>query len=247
MRSRKLRITALINGMETALGEVKIVKFAKVREPDTALVCPSCGAEPKWSGGYDCSCGAKYNHWSRLKRVLKATLQEIIKVKFTDGESVDGKAYVLDRKEFADKYSDAILEEKGIVADNPTTARNIRNLLIATRTLNKVVVVSFKDTYEERTCLLTLSESNRVLLREIIPQNILDLEETMRADLTGVSEKDIEAAKRFVDLLPAPTEDVFLCHDYRAAGVEAVEKPSEKGVELEAILAKAEQSKLTSS
>jgi len=232
--------------MQIAIGEVKVVKFAKLREPDTALVCPACGAEPAWTGGYQCTCGQKYSHWSKLKRILKATAQEIIKVKFTEEKQVvEGQAFVLDRATFADKYSDAILEEKGIVADNPTTARNIRNLLIASKMLEKVVIVSFKDTYEERTCLLTLSESNRVLLREIIPQNILELEETMRADLSGVSEKDIEAAKKFVDLLPIPTEDVFVCHDHRAIGVEAVEKPSEKVVELEAILASAEQQKLT--
>jgi hypothetical protein len=180
-----------------------------------------------------------------LKRVLKATGEEILKVKFTEEkQAIEGQAFILDRKEFAERYSDAILEEKGIVAENASTAKNIRNLLIASKMLDKVVVVSFKDTYEERTCLLTLSESNRVLLREIIPQNILELEETMRADISQVTERDIEAAKKFVELLPPPTEDIFLCHDYRAIGVEAKEKPSEKVVELEAILKQAEQQRL---
>jgi hypothetical protein len=245
MRSRKLRITAYVNAMQIAIGDVKIVKFADVRQPETELVCPSCGARPSWTGGYQCTCGQKYNHWSRLKRILKATGQEILKVKFTeDKQAIEGQAFVLERKVFAERYSDAILEEKGIVAENPSTAKNVRNLLIASKMLDKVVVVAFKDTYEERTCLLTLSESNRVLLREIIPQNILELEETMRADVSNVSERDIEAAKKFVELLPPPTEDVFLCHDYRAVGVGAAEKPSEKVVELEAILRQAEQRKL---
>ena len=63
--------------------------------------------------------------------------------------------------------------------------------------------------------------------------------------LSGVSETDMASAKKFVDLLPAPTEDIFSCHDYRVIGVEAVlEKPNEKAVELEVTLTQAEQTTL---
>jgi len=245
MRDRKLRITAQFGPMQMAVGDVKVVKFADVRQADTELVCPKCGEKPAWAGGYSCNCGERYPHWSRLKRILKATGQEILKVKFTEDKGiVQAAAYVLPRKDFAERYSDATLEEKGIVAQDPPTARNLRNLLIATQLLEKVIVVAYKDTYEERTCLLTVSSSNRVLLKEIIPMNLLELEETMRADVSQASPQEIEAAKKFVDMLPPPTEDIFICHDYRAVGLEAVEKPSEKVVELEAILRQAEQQKL---
>jgi len=245
MRDRKLRITAQFGTMQMAVGDVKIVKFADVRQAETDLVCPKCGEKPAWKGGYDCNCGERYPHWSRLKRILKATGQEILKVKFTEEKGiVQAAAYVLPRKDFAERYSDATLEEKGIVAQDASTARNLRNLLIATQLLEKVIVVAYRDTYEERTCLLTLSMSNRVLLKEIIPMNILELEETMRADVSQVSQQELETAKKFVDMLPPPTEETFTCHDYRALGVEAVEKPSEKVVELEAILRQAEQRKL---
>jgi len=245
MRSRKLRITANLGGMNMAVGDVKVVKFADIRQAETDLVCPSCAAKPRWTGGYACECGQTYNHWSRLKRILRATGQEILKVKFTeDKQVIEAQAYVLERKEFSEKYSDATLEEKGIVAENASTAKNIRNLLIASQVLGKVIVVAFKDTYEERTCLLCLSESNRVLLREIIPINLLELEETMRADVSQVTERDIENAKKFVDMLPPPTEDVFIAHDYRSIGIEEQAKPSEKVVELEQILRQAEQQKL---
>ena len=70
------------------------------------------------------------------------------------------------------------------------------------------------------------------------------LEETMRADVSQVTERDIEAAKKFVEMLPPPTEDVFIAHDYRAIGIEEQAKPSEKVVELEQILRQAEQQKL---
>jgi len=56
--------------MNMAVGDVKVVKFADIRQAETDLVCPSCGAKPRWTGGYDCECGQKYNHWSRLKRIL---------------------------------------------------------------------------------------------------------------------------------------------------------------------------------
>jgi len=246
MRDRKLRITAQFGAMAPMpVGDVKIVKFADIRQAETELVCPSCGARPRWAGGYDCECGQKYPHWSRLKRILKATGQEILKVKFTEEKTVvQALAFVLPRKDFAERYSDATLEEKGIVAQDASTARNLMNLLIATQLLEKVIVVAYKDTYEERTCLLTLSMSNRVLLKEIIPMNILELEETMRADVSKVSQQELETAKKFVEMIPPPTEEIFVCHDYRAVGVEAAEKPSGKVVELEAILRQAEQRKL---
>jgi len=131
MRSRKLRITANLGGMNMAVGDVKVVKFADIRQAETDLVCPSCGAKPRWTGGYSCECGQTYNHWSRLKRLLRATGQEILKVKFTEEkQTIEAQAYVLERREFSEKYSDATLEEKGIVAENASTSRKQRKRLI---------------------------------------------------------------------------------------------------------------------
>lgn len=66
----------------------------------------------RWRGGYECECGQKYNHWSKLKRIAKATKQVIEKVKLTvKGETVMAQAYVMDTKVFAEKYADATVDE----------------------------------------------------------------------------------------------------------------------------------------
>jgi len=245
MRERIIRITADLGGMTTTVGEVRITGFAKVIEQETEKFCPKCGAKPGWVG-YECSCGQRYSHWSYLKRILKSTGQEILKATpYTQkGEIVEALAYILDRKTFADKYADATLAEKGIVAKDAHAANNIRNLIIATEQLGMVVIVAFKDTYEERTCLLTHTLSNRVVLKEIIHMNILELEETMRCDTSQVRPDEIERAKKLVANIPPPTEEVFICHDHRAIGVEQTGNLSDKVVELEAILRQAEQRKL---
>jgi len=104
------------------------------------------------------------------------------------------------------------------------------------RNLGKIIVLHFNDTYEERIAVLTTSISNRIILKELVPLNLADIEETMRVSLENVTEKDVQEAEAFIKQLPTATEDLFYVHDYRIQGLD-VKKVSPKVLELEAILA----------
>jgi len=254
--------------MEMPVASVKIQKFADVLTADTDLICPRCKSKPKWNGGYDCVCCPKcgkpmerhvvdekgtvnwkcpedgwqdpshYNHWSQLLRVDKATGEPIVKPKFTEeGKDVVADAFIMDLKEFS-AIADATLNEYGVVVTEEASARNLRKLLIATKNLEKVVLIRYFDTYEEVVAILTTSVSNRIILKEIIPLNLLSQKETMRIDLSGVSEQDLAEAEQFVKLLPVAKEELLYVSDYRVKGIKA--KPvTPKVLELEAILQKA--------
>jgi hypothetical protein len=253
--------------MEMPIASVKIQKFADVLEPETDLLCPRCKSKPKWNGGYDCVCCPKcgkpleavvvdekgtvnykcsedgwqdpshYNHWSQLLRVDKATGEPITKTKFTEPDKdVVADAFIMDLKEFSN-IADATLNEYGVVVTDETSAQNLRKLLIATKNLGKVVFIRYLDTYEERIAILTTSISNRIILKEIIPLNLADIKETMRIDLSGITEQDIAEAEAFVKQLPIAKESLLNVSDYRVKGVKA--KPiTPKVMELEQILAK---------
>jgi len=250
------------------VASVKIQKYADVLKPETDLLCPRCKQKPRWAGGYDCTCCPKcgepmerhevdekgtlnwkcpedgwqdpshYNHWSQLLRVDKATGEPIVKTKFTEPKKdVVADAFIMDLKDFSD-IADATLNEYGIVVTEETSARNLRKLLIATKNLGKVVLIRYLDTYEERIAILTTSISNRIILKEIIPLNLADIKETMRIDLSGVTEQDMAEAEQFVKMLPTATESLLKVSDYRTKGIQA-KPPTPKVLELETILAKA--------
>jgi len=99
LRLEKLRISTTIAGMSMAVGEIKVATIAKRKELSdyTDLVCPSCGATPSWKGGYDCSCGQHYSHWSKLKRVWKETVEAVVMAKLkTEKGATPAQLYRMD-------------------------------------------------------------------------------------------------------------------------------------------------------
>lgn len=226
-----------------ALGVVTVQKFAHVREADTTLICPSCGEKPSWKGGYECSCGEKYGHWSALKRIVTATHEIIEKVKLTvKDETVQATVLVLKAVEYANRYADATLDEHGLTTNDPTTAQNIKKLLVAVDRLGFVIIIRFNDTYEERICLLTTSLSNRVVLREVIPLNLADISETLRIQMDDVTEKDLNEAQQLVKMLKEADEETFRVSDYRIKGLKEVAEPTAKVLDFQEILAKVQGS-----
>jgi hypothetical protein len=222
------------------IATVSIKGFNDVLVAETRLVCPKCGVEPKYHGGYDCEkCGSHYNHWSNLKRILPNG-QEVVKPKLNTAEGVEADAYVMDIMDFG-KHADATLKEYGIIVKDESSAKNIRKLLIAMRNLGKVIVLHFNDTYEERIAVLTTSISNRIILKELVPENLADIDETMRVSLENLTDKDVQEAETFVkQFLPKADENLFYAHDYRTVGLE-VEKVSPHVLELEAIINQQQQ------
>jgi len=238
LRPRILKIMMSVSGFPVAIASVHIQKFADVLKADTVLVCPNCGKEPKYHGGYDCECGSRFGHWSQLKRVLKNNGEEVKAERFTsDGVDVEGQAFAMDVSEFA-KYVDATAQEYGVSVEDEVSAKNLKKLLIATKNLNKVILIRFKDTYEERVAILTTSISERIILKDLIPLNLLDLRETMKVSLKEVSPEELAEAESFVKQIPIAKEEMLSVSDYRTKGI-TKEKVSPKVMELEAVLAKA--------
>jgi len=241
MRSRKLKIVVSLGAFKLPVAEVTIRKFARMLQPKTKLVCPNCGEELKGKTVYACpKCNATYHHWSQLKRVLPDGT-EIVKPKLTTGETVEAQLYIMDKTEFA-TYVDAVADEYGLITKDSTSAENLKKLLIAITNLNKVCIIKFTDTYEQRIALLTLNLANRVILRELIPQNLLAVTDTMKVDLSGVTDKDIAEAEVFVKQLPHAEPELFKVEDYRVQGITKPET-SPKVIQLEEIIAKAKQEK----
>jgi len=271
MRPRNLKIAVRLSGMEMPVATLKIQKFVEVLEPDTDLLCPNCKQKPIWNGGYDCTCCPKcgkpmekvivdekgtvnwkcsedgyqdpshFSHWSQLLRVEKTTGEPIIKTKFTEPDKdVVADAFIMDWKDFSE-ITDATLNEYGVTVKEESNAQNLRKLLIATERLNKVVIIKFLDTYEERIAILTTTISKRIILKEIIPLNLANLKETMKADLTDLTPQDIAEAEQFVRMIPQAKDDIFKVSDYRTKGI-GVKPITPKVMELEAILSKAKTS-----
>jgi len=250
---------------------LSIKKFADVLQAETKLVCPRCGNEPKWVGGYVCECCPKcgkplekvvvdekgttnykcpedgwqepsfFKHWSQLKRTLPDG-KELVKPKLTTGEEVEAEAYIMDISEFS-KYADATQTEYGVIVKDSTSAQNLKKMLIAMEKLGKVVLLHFNDTYEERICILTTSISKRIILKELIPLNLADIEETMKISFEGVTDKDIAESEAFIKQLPKAEESFLYVHDFRTLGIEPL-KVSPKVLELEAIIEKAKNEKV---
>jgi len=243
MRSRKLKISVKVGGMKLPIATIVIKKFADMLTPQTKLVCRECGKEPVYAGGYKCECGKEYKHWSQLKRVLPSG-KEVVKARLIPEKAdLEADAYVMDKEEFA-KYVDATLAEYGVSVKDQTSADNLKKMVIALTNLNKVIVLKFADTYEERICILTLSASGRIILKEIIPLNLLKLEETLRADLKGLKPEEIAEAEAFIKQLPkVSSEEIFKVNDYRIIGLEE-QAIIPQAVELSAIIERMKKEKV---
>ena len=227
MRRRNLRLMAELHGFKMPLGEISIQKFADVRKADTVLICPKCGQKPAYSSGYDCTCGAHYSSWYGLKRIVTDTLQEVLKPKLTSGETEPATVLVMPATEFAEKYADGTLDEHGVIAKDQNTAVNLRKMLVAVERLGKVVIIRFNDTNEQRIALLSLNMSNRVILKEIIPLNLAEISETLRVDVSTVTEQDITEASALIGQLPLAKQEDLIVTDYRTIGLKEgpVESP----------------------
>ena len=86
--------------------------------------------------------------------------------------------------------------------------------------------------------MLTVSESSRVILRELMPTNLIEeYVDTLTAGDQSFSEKDIEEAKKLLEMVPIADEKVLVVSDFRAEAAPKVEAPKAKVQQLEQILA----------
>lgn len=241
MRPRKIKLSMLVPIMGTPtpvpIAELKIVKLAEERKAETERLCPKCGARPTWKAMYDCVCGATYKTWQGLKQVVKATGEEVVKRRLAGEGDVHARLWRMSADEFS-KYTDGTAEEYGVTVADQLGALNLKKLLIASKLLGEVIIVTYDDTYEQRVALLTVSEAKTVVLREIIPLNLADVKETLKVSFEGLTDVEVQEAKAFVATLPEASEETLTVDDYRTIGLEAIPVTSTKVQDLSAILAR---------
>lgn len=251
MKNRKLKLVANVAGFDTLIAEVKIQNFADeidVKEW-TELVCPKCGGQTAWHGGYRCpSDEITFGHWSQLKRVLKGTKEALsIPRLLKEKEEAVAKLSYLPSDEFSTKYVDATRQdhgEKGVVLTDDASAKNLFKLLVAVEQLHYVIIAKWNDTNEEVVGLLTVSQSGRILIREIIPSNLVQVRETLFIDRKSITKAEIDEAKGFVEhFIPKATDETFAVQDYRAKWKEglpteaqAPEEQKQKVADIKAIM-----------
>ena len=153
------------------------------------------------------------------------------------GEKAVAKLYKMDIATFS-KYVDATKTEKGVTVEDEPSATNLFKLIVATERLGAVLIIRYNDTTEEVVALLTQSVSGRIILKEIVPLNLLQLKETLKLDMARITEKDIEEAKGFLHIIPEATEETLKVTDYRVGALNVTPASEEKVLELETILAK---------
>lgn len=248
MRRRTLKVVTTFGGFSLPLGEFLIDSLASMYDytKATRLVCPKCGLEPDRQPPYYCrECGVSYTSWSQLKRVTKDTHREFKKERLLPPKTqAVASIYRMTTAEFGEKYADATLSEAGITVKDPNSAMNLMKLVVAVERLNEVIILRWNDTYEERIALLTLSPSGRILLKEVIPMNLLRMKETLKVDMEKITEKDITEAQMLIGQIPMATDEVMTVSDFRTLGLEQVPTeaiPTPKVQELSQILAQIKQ------
>lgn len=249
MKARKIKLCVSLLGMQRMpLATITVGSFATERDwkKGTTLVCPDCGEKPKYIGShYDCGCSFTCKTWQGLKRIVKATKEAIVKPRLLEPkEEVLADLSTMTIEEFS-QYVDATRQDLGVrhVADEKS-AKNLKKLVIATEKLGQVILVRYNDTYEQVIAILTLSLSGRVILKDIIPMNLVEAQETLTVNVAEVTPQELAEAERLVNMLPKAKPEDLKVEDYRTRIAEEL-PPSEKVMELETIIATARKAQAT--
>jgi hypothetical protein len=224
MQNRKISVVVSVGGMTMPLGTFKIATFAGKYNytSATTLVCPSCKEKPDSVPQYHCPrCNKDYTSWAKLLRVDKVTGEPVVKDVLHDSKDPpQANLYKLPIADFQSRYSDATAEDKGIEPADAMSAMNLQNLIVATERLNYVIVLKWTEKYQENVAILTLSPSNRVVLKEVIPRPIAQLKPTKTVDMESITEQQITLARQLIDQIPEVTDEVMTVEDFRTYGLD---------------------------
>jgi len=247
VRPRRIRLTASLGPFQyIPMGEFKVMDYArnlyeKASEGGaTVRLCPRCGGKPEWQGGYRCPppCGAEYKHWSQLKWALGNGVEIVRQRLIPPKEVPQASIHFLPREEYSKNHVSAVEHQYGIIPEDEKAAKNLRLLLVAVSEMGHVIILRFPDNDVWRVCSLTVGEDARVVLNELVPTNLLEVEETLRMDISGIRPELVEQAKALLANIPRADETVFQVDDYRAqvAGAEPAKAAPAKTRDLEEIL-----------
>lgn len=200
MTIKKLALQVKVAGMMGGLLKLATVELLQQpTEPElkdwTELVCPNDFKKPKYvPATYKCECGFEAQHWSKLLRVKAGTTTEVEIPKLT--REGDIQTAMVTQMAFADfveaGYADALPKEDAERPIRPlddTSEETLNKLLVANQMDKTAIIVKWNDSKEEKIALLTTSPSGKVVLRRIIPSNLVQVKTLgMQIDPTKIGE-----------------------------------------------------------
>jgi len=215
---------ATLQGTQYPVGSFKIVSLAGKYDytKATKLVCPKCSVDTEYLNPYHCpQCGENFSSWMKLKRVDKITGEELPKPRLLpEKTTAQAQVYHMSAEEFAQKYLDITADDKGIEPLDANSVLQLQLLLVLAERMQQVIVLRWNDTYQINVAVLTLSPSNRVVLKEIIPRPLVIPKPTFTVDPESVSEQHLSLAKILMDNIPEVTDEVMTVDDFRTHGVQ---------------------------
>jgi len=216
-----------------------ITPFKKVKKTKVLKYCPKCQDQiPKYHQEYTCpQCNTKYSSWAKLIRKTKGG-KVITRKKYTEKDKdVIANVYMMDKVKFS-VFADATVTEYGVVIKDQVSGSNLKKLLVASKALNKVIIVTYYDVYEKVIAILTTTVTGRIILRQIVPKNLLQEKDTMKFDTEDISKEDIEETKALIKIIPTAGDEQLTTDDYRTIGLDEMEEEEQKVIQLEHLLAK---------
>ena len=224
MKSRKLVLSATLMGMPIKLATIKVGSPANEAELKqwTDLVCPEDKRSTHYVPPvYECECGFKATAWQKLTRVIKGTTKILKIPKLTQDDTVQqAQMYRISTPNFiALKIADCVDSkdaEHPVLCDDDESKSNLFKIMSAQESGQSVIILRWNDTTEQIIAMLTLTPSGRIVLRKLIPKNLVrGLERGLWFDKTKLTEDDIDQAKVFLKQLPEATAKTFEVNDYR--------------------------------
>jgi hypothetical protein len=244
VRLREIVINGMADGMEIALARLSVKSYAKLARAETTYHCDVCGTKPGTRAQYVCpKCHKEFKSVTNLPhKYLDGS--PLVKTKLTEkDETAVATLYWMSTEKFK-KHADAVIGEYGVKPADKASERNLLRILAGTMLGGKVMIVKFNDTYEQRIALATVSESGRVLLREIMPANLAFISETMRVDPALMTDKIAADANVWISKnVPEADESVLTVDDWRAKNVEVPK--SEAVADFEELIAPSKGSHIT--
>jgi hypothetical protein len=221
-------------GMTIKIATIRIGNPASEAELKTwtELVCPNDNRKPRYEPAmYECECGFKASTWQKLKRVIKGTAKvlNMPKLIIGGGEVEIADMYQIPMKKFIEIGAADCIDprnaERPVLCDDPASIQSLRKILIAQESGQSQIILRWNDTTEQVIAMLALTPSGRIVVRQLIPKNLVrGLEGGIKMDKSQISQEDIDQVKIFLKQFPLATEKTFEVTDYRVKQFAAIGK-----------------------
>ena len=189
----------------------------------TDLVCPNDLRKPSYvNSQYECECGFRASTWQKLARVIKGTSKILTMPKLAQGNGAVEIAdmYRISMAKFVELGAADCIDskdaERPVICDDAESAKSLYKIMVAQESGQSVIILRWNDTTEQVIAMLALTPSGRIVLRKLIPKNLVrGLEAGLRLDISAISRDDVDQVKVFLKNIPEATEKTFEATDYR--------------------------------